>query len=187
MYDIGWDHPRNDRALKHASDSCTRTHALHVFHLTKLHNHQYIPRASRVRTNCYSQSASRPFSTTASNLSAGRAALLFNFSAWLFSTDCFVMFDRPCSTDIIAISALKTAPRRAQPTSSHSAHQQSAVPSAWQPAQAGRFSASCAFVMDSHVQHQPHQSRRSLSCKAMMTPGRGIRKKETHVRHIASP
>ena len=68
-----------------------------------------------MRTTCYSRSASRPFSTTASNLSAGRAALLYqtvNLSAWLFSPACFVMFDRPCSTDIIAISALRTAPGR---------------------------------------------------------------------------
>ena len=30
----------------------------------------------------------------------------------MFSTACLVMFDRTCSTDIVAISALKIAPRR---------------------------------------------------------------------------
>ena len=81
LYEIGWKHARNDRALKHASDSCTCTHALHVFHLGKLLNDQCIQRTSRVRTNCYSRSASRPFSTTASNLSTGRGALFFKLSA----------------------------------------------------------------------------------------------------------
>ena len=87
-------------------NACQCCHTCIVFHLVMQISDQKVRRTSRVCDHFYSSSSSRLFSATAPKLSV------------MFDTACRVVFDRLCSTVVIAgrcifaISALKITPWR---------------------------------------------------------------------------